>query len=91
MILQKYDTAKHTAIHSQQPLHASCTSSGNRLLLADLNARAYAGARDLWECDFITPDTAIQACVEIKPAKLDGFVKSPDAALRCILRRCGAP
>ncbi len=22
---------------------------------------------------------------------LDGFVKSPDAALRCILRRCGVP
>jgi hypothetical protein len=21
----------------------------------------------------------------------DGFVKSPDAALRCILRRCGVP
>ncbi|MCX5906526.1 MAG: hypothetical protein NTY64_04870 [Deltaproteobacteria bacterium] len=24
-------------------------------------------------------------------AKLDGFVKSPPAALRCILRRCGVP
>ena len=23
--------------------------------------------------------------------KVDGFVKSPDAALRCIFRRCGAP
>jgi ribosomal protein L28 len=22
---------------------------------------------------------------------IDGFVKSPDAALRCILRRCGVP
>ena len=47
-----------------------------------LNARAYAGARDLWECDFITLDTAFQACVEIKPAKLDAFVKNPHAALR---------
>jgi predicted AAA+ superfamily ATPase len=30
----------------------------------------YAGARDLWECDFITPDAAIQVCVELTPANL---------------------
>ena len=31
----------------------------------DLN---YAAERDLWECDFITPDAAIQVCVELTPA-----------------------
>jgi hypothetical protein len=25
----------------------------------------------------------------MRPFVIDGFVKSPDAALRCILRRCG--
>jgi predicted AAA+ superfamily ATPase len=25
----------------------------------------YAGARDLWECDFIVPDAAIQVCLEL--------------------------
>ncbi len=30
----------------------------------------YAGARDLWECDFITPDAAIQVCAELTPANL---------------------
>jgi hypothetical protein len=30
----------------------------------------YAGARDLWECDFITPDAAIQVCLELTPANL---------------------
>ncbi len=28
----------------------------------------YAGERDLWECDFIVPDAAIQVCVELTPA-----------------------
>jgi len=28
----------------------------------------YAGERDLWECDFITPDAAIQVCLELTPA-----------------------
>jgi hypothetical protein len=27
----------------------------------------------------------------IRKIKFDGFVKSPSAALRCILRRCGVP
>jgi len=28
----------------------------------------YAGERDAWECDFITPDAAIQVCLELTPA-----------------------
>ncbi len=28
----------------------------------------YAGERDLWECDFIVPDAAIQVCLELTPA-----------------------
>jgi uncharacterized protein len=28
----------------------------------------YAGERDLWECDFVTPDAAIQVCLELTPA-----------------------
>jgi len=28
----------------------------------------YAGERDLWECDFIIPDAAIQVCLELTPA-----------------------
>jgi predicted AAA+ superfamily ATPase len=28
----------------------------------------YAGERDLWECDFIVPDAAIQVCAELTPA-----------------------
>lgn len=27
----------------------------------------YAGERDLWECDFIIPDAAIQVCLELTP------------------------
>ncbi|MFH1980848.1 MAG: ATP-binding protein [Pseudomonadota bacterium] len=30
----------------------------------------YAGARDLWECDFITREAAIQVCRELTPANL---------------------
>jgi len=29
---------------------------------------AYAGERDLWECDFVTSDAAIQVCYELTPA-----------------------
>jgi hypothetical protein len=35
----------------------------------------YAGARDLWECDFITPDAAIQVSVELTPANLGREVR----------------
>jgi uncharacterized protein len=28
----------------------------------------YAGQRDLWECDFMIPDAAIQVCLELTPA-----------------------
>lgn len=28
----------------------------------------YAGERDRWECDFITPEAAIQVCLELTPA-----------------------
>ncbi len=28
----------------------------------------YAGERGLWECDFVTPDAAIQVCLELTPA-----------------------
>lgn len=31
-------------------------------------ALSYAGERGVWECDFITPDTAIQVCAELTPA-----------------------
>ena len=29
---------------------------------------SYASERDSWECDFITPDAAIQVCLELTPA-----------------------
>ncbi len=29
MILQNYDITKYTAIHSQQPIYAPCTQSGD--------------------------------------------------------------
>lgn len=32
---------------------------------------SYAGTRDLWECDFITPDAAIQVCLELTPVNLE--------------------
>jgi len=28
----------------------------------------YAGERGLWECDFVTPDAAVQVCLELVPA-----------------------
>jgi len=28
----------------------------------------YAGERDLWECDFMIPDAAIQVCLQLTPA-----------------------
>jgi predicted AAA+ superfamily ATPase len=28
----------------------------------------YAGERDRWECDFVTPEAAIQVCAELTPA-----------------------
>jgi hypothetical protein len=31
-------------------------------------ALSYAGERGLWECDFVTPDAAIQVCAELTPA-----------------------
>ena len=31
-------------------------------------ALSYAGERGLWECDFVTPDAAIQVCMELTPA-----------------------
>ena len=31
----------------------------------------YAGERDLWECDFVTADAAIQVCLELTPANRD--------------------
>ena len=31
-------------------------------------ALSYAGERGVWECDFVTPDTAIQVCAELTPA-----------------------
>ena len=39
-------------------------------LRRDTRELCYAGARDLWECDFITPDAAIQVCLELTPANL---------------------
>lgn len=39
----------------------------------------YAGERDLWECDFVVPDAAIQVCLELTPAnrerELRGVIK----------------
>jgi hypothetical protein len=29
---------------------------------------SFAGERGVWECDFITPDAAIQVCAELTPA-----------------------
>jgi hypothetical protein len=34
---------------------------------------------------------SMTASIHFSIANIDGFVKSPDAALRCILRRCGVP
>jgi hypothetical protein len=31
------------------------------------SALSYAGERGVWECDFITPDAAIQVCMELTP------------------------
>jgi len=31
-------------------------------------AVAWAGERDLWECDFVTADEAIQVCFEVTPS-----------------------
>ena len=39
-------------------------------LRRDTRELCYAGARDLRECDFITPDVAIQVCLELTPANL---------------------
>ena len=39
-------------------------------LRRDTRELCYAGARDLWEGDFITPDAAIQVCLELTPANL---------------------
>jgi uncharacterized protein len=39
-------------------------------LRREMRELCYAGARDLWECDFITPDAAIQVCLELTPANL---------------------
>jgi predicted AAA+ superfamily ATPase len=39
-------------------------------LRREMRALFYAGARDLWECDFITSDAAIQVCLELTPANL---------------------
>lgn len=41
---------------------------------------AYASERDLWECDFVTDDAAIQVCAELTPAnqarELAGLVQA---------------
>lgn len=37
-------------------------------LLRQSREVSYAGARGLWECDFITSDAAIQVCLELTPA-----------------------
>lgn len=34
---------------------------------AAVGSLAYAGERDLWECDFVTRDEAIQVCFELTP------------------------
>lgn len=48
----------------------------------------YAAERDLWECDFITPDAAIQVCVELTPANLGREVRGVVEGVRlCGSRR----
>lgn len=51
---------------------------------------AYAGERDLWECDFVTGDEAVQVCAELTPYNRDrelrGVVRG--AALPGGRRRC---
>lgn len=48
-------------------------------LRRDMREVHYAGERDLWECDFIVPDAAIQVCLELTPAnrerELRGVIK----------------
>lgn len=37
-------------------------------LRREIPGLCYASERDSWECDFITPDAAIQVCLEITPS-----------------------
>lgn len=47
----------------------------------------YAGERDLWECDFLTPDAAIQVCLELTPAnrgrELRGVIEGTHLRGKC--------
>jgi hypothetical protein len=41
---------------------------------------AYDGERDVWECDFVTDELAIQVCAELTPTntgrEIDGLVRA---------------
>jgi len=50
-------------------------------------ALSYAAERDLWECDFVTPDEVIQVCFELTPANRAREVTGALAAARLPGRR----
>ena len=48
--------------------HCPYVKSIRERIIRDTRELHYGGERDLWECDFITPDAAIQVCLELTPA-----------------------
>ena len=62
--------AKNLAIPTIGQTSRYLENAGALHLRRDTRELCYAGARDLWECDFITPDAAIQVCLELTPANL---------------------
>lgn len=47
----------------------------------------YAGERDLWECDFVTPDAAIQVCLELTASNRERELRGVVAGARLPGRR----
>jgi uncharacterized protein len=52
-------------------------------------ALSYAGERGLWECDFVTPEAAIQVCAELTPANRDRELRGVVEGSRLRGRRRG--
>jgi len=52
-------------------------------------ALSYAGERGLWECDFVTPDAAIQVCMELTPANRNRELRGAVEGARLRGRRRG--
>jgi len=52
-------------------------------------ALSYAGERGLWECDFVTPDAAIQVCMELTPTNRNRELRGAVEGARLRGRRRG--